>query len=395
MGQELAFALINPYTIEKSRTGGVIARFIGRTGLHFAGARMFGPSRELVEEYSSLVRHADPSSAEVTGLIADYILKRYAPDRTTGRPRRVLMLLFEGENAVEKVWNVTGSVKLKWGSGATIRDTYGDYIENDKGGVQYFEPAVLVGPTPQRAAATLRLWAKYSERDGGIVEHADDVPDGSESERTLVLLKPDNFRYPSLRAGNIIDILSCSGLRIVGAKKIRMTVAQAERFYGPVREALAAKFPAIALPRAAAALSREFGFDVPLEALRPSCGALGPLFAEAQFDEIVEFMTGYRPSRCAPEQRETLSREEGLALVYQGIQAVGKIREILGETDPNKARPGSVRREFGSNIMVNAAHASDSAANAQRELGIIRVAEDTIRPLVEKYHGPVEPVAAK
>jgi hypothetical protein len=174
-----------------------------------------------------------------------------------------------------------------------------------------------------------------------------------------------------------------------------MTVAEAERFYGPVRDALSQKFPQIGLPRAAAALTREFGFDVPAEALTCSCGSLGPLFAEAQFDEIVEFMTGYRPSRCAPEQKGTLAREEGLALVYQGVQAVSKIREVLGETDPNKARPGSVRREFGSNIMVNAAHASDSAPNARRELEIIRVAEDTVRPLVEKYYGPVEPVAAK
>ena len=68
---------------------------------------------------------------------------------------------------------------------------------------------------------------------------------------------------------------------------------------------------------------------------------------------------------------------------------VATIREVLGETDPSKARPGSVRREFGSNVMVNAAHASDSAANALREMSIIRVEEDTIRPLVEKYYGPV------
>ena len=55
--------------------------------------------------------------------------------------------------------------------------------------------------------------------------------------------------------------------------------------------------------------------------------------------------------------------------------------------DPSKAKPGSVRREFGSDVMVNAAHASDSSENARREMRIVRVEEDTIRPWVDKYYG--------
>jgi len=73
-------------------------------------------------------------------------------------------------------------------------------------------------------------------------------------------------------------------------------------------------------------------------------------------------------------------------MVYEGISAVEKIRSILGPTDPNKAKPGSVRREFGSNIMVNAAHASDSVENAKREMRIIKVADDTIKKWVDKYY---------
>jgi nucleoside diphosphate kinase len=60
-------------------------------------------------------------------------------------------------------------------------------------------------------------------------------------------------------------------------------------------------------------------------------------------------------------------------VVYEGIDAVRKIRDLLGATDPSKARPGSVRREFGTSIMVNAAHASDSVENARREMKIIEV----------------------
>ena len=58
----------------------------------------------------------------------------------------------------------------------------------------------------------------------------------------------------------------------------------------------------------------------------------------------------------------------------------GKIRDVLGPTDPSKAPPGSIRREFGQTIMVNAAHASDSEENARREMGIVNVGENNFRP---------------
>ena len=386
MACELAFALINPYTIAKSRTGGVMARFIGRTDLHFVGARMFGPSAALAREYSELVRHADPANWDTNGLIADYIARSYAPDPKTGRSRRVLLLLFEGEDAVGKIWRVTGHVKMQWGSGETIRDTYGDYIVNDQGVVQYFEPAVLVAPNSQRAGATLRLWSRYSSADGGILDSGADVPAGSDIGRTLVLLKPDNFRYPSLRAGYIIDILSRSGLRIVGAKKLCMTVAQAEEFYAPVRDSLARKFADFGPPRAAIALEREFGLPVREETVKAVCGELAPRFAETQFEEIVHFMTGFKPSECFGEDKAKCGKEECLALVYEGRDAVNKIRAIIGTTDPNRASPGSVRREFGRDIMVNSIHASDSVESAEREMRIIRVEEDTVTPWVQKYY---------
>ena len=197
MAKELAFALINPYTIAKSRTGGVIARFIGRTDLDLVGARMFGPGIELVKEYSEMVRHADPEHQETCDLIADYILRSYCPNPASGRPRRVMLLVFEGEDAVARIWRVTGSATSKAASGETIRDTYGDYIVDDQGKVQYFEPAVLVAPNHKRMMATLSLWARYSEQNGGIVSHAGDVAQGADIEKTLVLLKPDNFRFHS------------------------------------------------------------------------------------------------------------------------------------------------------------------------------------------------------
>ena len=74
-------------------------------------------------------------------------------------------------------------------------------------------------------------------------------------------------------------------------------------------------------------------------------------------------------------------------MVYEGVEAVRKIRDILGPTDPSKAPPGSIRREFGQTIMVNAAHASDSEENARREMKIINVGENQFRQIVEEFYG--------
>ncbi|MFO7871040.1 MAG: nucleoside-diphosphate kinase [Kiritimatiellia bacterium] len=387
MDKELAFVLINPYTIAKSRTGGVIARYICRSDLSLVAARMYGPCRKLVDEYSELIRNAKTDDPQTTRLIADYIRDSYAPDPSTGKPQRVMLLLFEGEDAVRKIWKVTGSATLRWGSGETIRDTYGDYITDKDGNVQYFEPAVLVGPTKKRTAATLKLWARHSKTDGGIIDSAIDVPAEKNTEKTLVLIKPDNFRFPSARPGNIIDFLSSSGLRIVAVKKLTMTVAQAENFYGPVRESLKRKFAENGAERAAGALSREFGFSVPQQSVETICESLGPVFAQSQFEDIVEFMAGCKPSECTEHEKPQTGKGECLALVYEGADAVNIIRNIVGMTDPSRARPGSVRREFGSDVMVNAAHASDSIENAVREMNIINITEDGIEPLVSGYYG--------
>ena len=98
-------------------------------------------------------------------------------------------------------------------------------------------------------------------------------------------------------------------------------------------------------------------------------------------------MSGRSPSECPKEELNAPGSEKCIALVYEGVGAVAKIRDVLGPTDPSKAPPGSIRREFGSSIMVNAAHASDSAENAQRELGIVKVGENNFRKVVEEICG--------
>ncbi len=383
---ELAFVLINPHTIAKSRTGGVIGRFLSRTGLELIATRMFAPSRELVEEYAQLLRQSSGQEQQARQLLADYVSKSYAPEPALGRRRRVMMFLLEGADAVAKVREVAGPVIM--GGGETIRDTFGDYVVDENGQVQYFEPAVLVGYDHQETAATLKLWSSYSETDGGLLQNTVDINMQAPGwQRTLVIIKPDNFRFPTARPGNIIDLLSRSGLRIMAAKVHRMSVAQAEEFYGPVRQVLRDKMKSQVGDRAAKALAAEFNLEIPDQISTWLQENLGPLLGDEQFHQIIKFMTGYYPPKCAKKDRRQDGCHKCLAMIYGGVDAIEKIRKLLGSTDPSKAPLGSVRREFGHDIMVNAAHASDSVENAEREIAIIQVEEDLLKPWIRKYYG--------
>ncbi len=390
MSQQLAYVIITPYSLHKSRTGGIFARLITRTGLELVGARLFGPSAELVQQYSEVVvSAADSQDRQIQELIRDYILKNLSPDPKTGKRRRVMMLLFKGEDAVRKVRSVIGNISAHRTGGETIRDTYGDLILDEHGGVRYFEPAVLAAPNLEEAEVKLKLWSKFSDKDGGVLEDLIDYSAGEKPQRTLVLIKPDNFRFPTGRPGNVIDFFSRTGLYIVGIKVHRMSVAEASEFYGPVKEVLRTKLKDMVASKAKAAIEKELGFIVPPAEEKQLGDILGPAFGDNQFDNIVRFMAGRAPSDCDPSLAKEPGTEKCIALVYEGVEAVRKIRDVLGPTDPSKAPPGSIRREFGQTIMVNAAHASDSEESAQREFKIVNVGENNFRREIEGFYGKI------
>jgi nucleoside diphosphate kinase len=390
MSQQLAYVIITPYSLYKSRTGGILSRLITRTGLELVGARMFAPSDELIKSYSEKTISADdPQDRRIQELIYDYILGNFSSDPKSGRRRRVMMLLFQGEDAVRKTRSVVGNISAERRGGETIRDTYGDLIIDDKDQVRYFEPAVLAAPTPEEAEAKLKVWARYSERDGGVLENVIGYQPGEVPQRTLVLIKPENFRFPTGRPGNMIDFFSRTGLFIVAVKVHRMSVAQAIEFYGPVREVLRSKLKDVVASKARAAIEKDLGFKLGPEQEQQLGTILGPVFGDNQFENIVKFMSGRAPSETPAEELQKPGSEKCIALVYEGVGAVGKIRDVLGPTDPSKAPPGSIRREFGQTVMVNAAHASDSPENAQRELGIIKIGENNFREMVEKFYGKI------
>ena len=390
MSQQLAYVIVTPYSLYKSRTGGILSRLITRTGLDLAGLRMFAPSPELVKEYGDTIVSAhDPQDRKIQELLRDYVHENLSPDPKTGRRRRVMALLFRGDEAVRKVRSVVGNLSPDRRSGETIRDTYSDLIMDDHGSVRYFEPAVLAAPNAEEAERKLKIWARYSDKDGGILENVITYPAGETSERTLVLIKPDNFKFPTGRPGNVIDFFSRTGLFIVGAKVLRMSTAQAMEFYGPVREFLRAKLKDGVSAKAKDILEKEFSFKISAADQKALGDILGPIQGDSQFDNIVRFMSGHAPGEIPQSDWQKPGTEKCIALVYEGVGAVNKIRDVLGPTDPSKAPPGSIRREFGSTIMVNAAHASDAVENAQREFGIVKPGENNFKQVIEEMYGKV------
>ena len=126
-------------------------------------------------------------------------------------------------------------------------------------------------------------------------------------ERTLSILKPDATRRNLTGAVNVC--FEEAGLRIVAQKRLQLSTAHAEAFYG---------------------VHRERGF----------------------FRDLVTFM----------------SSGPVVAQVLEGDGAVARNREIMGATDPAKAAEGTIRARFAESIEANTVHGSDSADNAATEI---------------------------
>jgi nucleoside-diphosphate kinase len=127
------------------------------------------------------------------------------------------------------------------------------------------------------------------------------------TERTLSILKPDATRRNL--TGKINARFEDAGLRIVAQKRLHLSRAQAEAFYG---------------------VHRERGF----------------------FNDLVAFMTS------GPV----------VVQVLEGPNAVAANREIMGATDPAKAKQGTIRADFAESIEANSVHGSDSPENAAIEI---------------------------
>ncbi|HBM16467.1 MAG TPA: nucleoside-diphosphate kinase [Lentisphaeria bacterium] len=389
MAIELSYVLITPYTIQKSRTGGIIARLLSRTDLELTGAKIFAPSQEFTDNYSDIIKGTNDNtcSQEALNLLSDYVKENFAPHK--GRYQRVIMLLFRGENATKILTEVVGHIKPEIRTGETIRDTYSDYVPNRDGSVRYFEPAVITAPNIPGTDAfrkEMLFLANYLDSTPNIIDLPLLLTEDDSNKRTLVIIKPDNWRYPSSRPGNIIDMLSRTGLRIVGCKLYRMSLDEALEFYGPVKNALREKLaPKIGI-KAKEIIEKELKIKLQENDNEVLTNSVGIRFADDQFSQIVEFMSGLRPGQVPEWQSSDPGKVKCMVLIYQGENAVNKIRDVLGPTDPTKAPGGTIRREFGTDVMVNTAHASDSFENAKREMTIIKADRNIIGGIIKDFY---------
>ena len=237
------------------------------------------------------------------------------------------LLVFRGEDAAAKLAAAVGSVN----EAGSLAGMLGDgMVSAPKSGSD------VAGDLTKLAAAQVDALAQ---------------PVAAGAQRSLVLIKPDNFQFPGTRPGTVLDVFARTGLPLVAMKVHHMSVAEGMEFYGPVLDALSEKF--------------------------------GPEKGRDHWENIVEFMSGARPSSVPEKDHAKPGTQKILALVFEGPDAIGKIRTVLGPTDPAKAPPGTIRKEFGTSIMVNAGHASDAPENAVREIGIVKVAENSLKGFVE------------
>ena len=126
-------------------------------------------------------------------------------------------------------------------------------------------------------------------------------------ERTLVMVKPD-----AVRGGHVGDVLKrfeAAGLTILALKMVCLDHREAEGFYQVHR-------------------GRPF------------------------FSALTQFM----------------SSGPIVAVVLEGVGAITQVRRLMGATDPAKAEPGTIRKEFATNIEQNAVHGSDSPESAAYEI---------------------------
>jgi nucleoside-diphosphate kinase len=126
-------------------------------------------------------------------------------------------------------------------------------------------------------------------------------------ERTLSIIKPDATRRNL--TGAIVDRFEKAGLKVIASRRIQLSQAQAEAFYGVHRER--------------------------------------PFFAS-----LVKFMTS------GPVVVQAL----------EGENAIAKNREVMGATNPANAHPGTIRKDFAESIEANSVHGSDAPETAAQEI---------------------------
>ncbi len=261
--QELAYALITPYSLHKSRTGGIIARLMW-ADVRMVAARMYAPQpgSDFIRQYCDEIYDPDEEHVPLRyqKMLIQYILENFGCTNVRGISNRMMVLVFQGPNAKEEIKNATGHISPDV-RGDDVRGTFGDFIEEDPSEEclreareisseemerypalqdvdvgpkqnRFFEPAALTGVTPEMTRRHLQLFKEYAYSDGGYVLGALGDVDPSSVETSMVILKPESFKRRNPLPGNLIDFFARTGMFITGTKIVQLTVDQAREFYG-------------------------------------------------------------------------------------------------------------------------------------------------------------------
>ena len=136
MSEQLTYVLITPYSLLKSRTGGIIGRLLSLADLELAGAWMFAPSNEFVDRYCQTITEREDMPEEIREGLLNYLNEYFRASNKLGVPNRTMMLLFKGENAIRLMKeNVIGPLVNP--TGDTVRGTYGDFIGYQSGELKF------------------------------------------------------------------------------------------------------------------------------------------------------------------------------------------------------------------------------------------------------------------
>jgi nucleoside diphosphate kinase len=365
----LAYVLITPYSLLKSRTGGILSRILSNNDLELRAVRVYAPSDRMVDAYIEAI-NKDRISDHDRNLFTRYVEENLRKDNPSNISNRCVFLLFEGDDAVNIIKQAVGFVTYT-PKGDSVRITYGDYITHGES-IVYFEPAVLYAPDEESVKNHLKVFKAFGCSDGGVVtEQLKHTVEEKDGETTLVMVKPDNFRRRSTRPGNIIDMFAKTGLYIVGAKMVRFSVAQAEEFYKPLKKIFEEKLEKQVRKRLESIMEENLPFPVYSEDLDYITRRLRKNNAVYEFNRIVEYISGQNPDLTSEEDCQNPGRERCLCLLYYGRDSVAKVRKMLGDTNPQEAEGGTVRSDFGQDILKNGVHASDSVKSANRERKIV------------------------
>ena len=153
-----------------------------------------------------------------------------------------------------------------------------------------------------------------------------------------------------------------------------MTPAMAEEFYGFLEGVFVKKLKGKVEKKLRTALSPEYmGFPIDDEQFSALADVLKVSNAKNEVADIMTYMTGVDPreEELTAEQQQLPGPARCFGLLYSGERAIEVIRAKLGDTNPNEAVAGSVRSDYGKDVMRNGAHASDAVDRAMVERRIV------------------------